>query len=117
MTADVKIQIARRDDVLRVPNAALRFRPKPETFAMLGQAPPAQEGKSRPGAQVWVLDQGQLPAVPVTAGLVDTSFTELVESDLSPGTELVTSVTGEATATAPAATNPLVATPRGGRGR
>jgi HlyD family secretion protein len=119
MTADVKIQIARRDDVLRVPNAALRFRPTPETFAMLGQAPPAQDGKSRPGAQVWVLDQGQLHAVPVTTGLVDASFTELVESDLSPGTELVTSVTGEATTTqtGPAATNPFVATPRGGRGR
>jgi HlyD family secretion protein len=119
MTAEVKIEIARRDDVLRVPNAALRFRPTLETFAMLGQAPPAPEGKSRPGGQVWVLDQGQLQAVPVTAGLADASFTELVESDLSPGTELVTSVTGDATTTrsTPAATNPLVATPRGGRGR
>jgi HlyD family secretion protein len=115
----VKIEIARRDDVLRVPNAALRFRPTPEVFAMLGQAPPAQEGKNRPGGQVWVLDHGQLHAVPVTAGLADAAFTELVESDLPPGTALVTSVTGEATTTrtAPAATNPLVTTPRAGRGR
>jgi HlyD family secretion protein len=119
MTADVKIEIARRDDVLRVPNAALRFRPTPEIFAMLGQAPPAQEGKNRPGGQVWVLDHGQLHGVPVTAGLADAAFTELVESDLPPGTALVTSVAGDATTTrtAPAATNPLVATPRGGRGR
>ena len=40
MTANVNIEIARRSDVLRVPNAALRFRPTAETFAALGQSPP-----------------------------------------------------------------------------
>ena len=40
MTANVNIEIARRNDVIRVPNAALRFRPTPETFAALGQTPP-----------------------------------------------------------------------------
>src|SRR5688572_10600479 len=40
MTANVNIEIARRSDVLRVPNAALRFRPTAETFAALGQTPP-----------------------------------------------------------------------------
>ncbi len=41
MTANVNIEIARRDNVLRVPNTALRFRPTAETFAALGQTPPA----------------------------------------------------------------------------
>ena len=40
MTANVNIEIARRGDVLRVPNAALRFRPTAEIFAALGQTPP-----------------------------------------------------------------------------
>ena len=40
MTANVNIEIARRNDVVRVPNAALRFRPTNEIFAALGQAPP-----------------------------------------------------------------------------
>ena len=40
MTANVNIEIARRDDVIRVPNGALRFRPTAETFAALGQTPP-----------------------------------------------------------------------------
>ena len=40
MTANVNIEIARRDNVLRVPNGALRFRPTVETFAALGQTPP-----------------------------------------------------------------------------
>ena len=40
MTANVNIEIARREDVVRVPNTALRFRPTAEIFAALGQTPP-----------------------------------------------------------------------------
>jgi HlyD family secretion protein len=39
MTANVNIEIARRTNVLRVPNAALRFRPTPEMYAALGLTP------------------------------------------------------------------------------
>jgi HlyD family secretion protein len=41
MTANVKIEIAKRTNALRVPNAALRFRPTPEVFAALNQTPPS----------------------------------------------------------------------------
>jgi hypothetical protein len=52
MTANVNIEIARRADALRVPNAALRFRPTPEVFAALGQEvpPELQRGFTRGGA-------------------------------------------------------------------
>ena len=40
MTATATIEIARRDDVLRIPNAALRFRPAAETFMALNQPAP-----------------------------------------------------------------------------
>ncbi len=40
MTATVTLEIARREDVLRVPNAALRFRPTPDMFAALNQPVP-----------------------------------------------------------------------------
>jgi HlyD family secretion protein len=40
MTANVNIEIARRSDVIRVPNTALRFRPTAEIFTALGQEPP-----------------------------------------------------------------------------
>jgi HlyD family secretion protein len=43
MTANVNVEIARRTDVVRVPNAALRFRPTNEIFAALGQTPPEIE--------------------------------------------------------------------------
>ena len=41
MTATVNIEVARRNDVLRVPTAALRFRPTPAIFAALNQPVPA----------------------------------------------------------------------------
>ncbi|MXY15735.1 MAG: efflux RND transporter periplasmic adaptor subunit, partial [Acidobacteria bacterium] len=40
MTATATIEIARRDDVVRIPNAALRFRPAAETFMALNQSAP-----------------------------------------------------------------------------
>src|SRR5436190_14955523 len=49
MTANVNIEIARRDNVLRVPNAALRFRPTTEIFEALGQTPPQGGGGGRGG--------------------------------------------------------------------
>ena len=42
MTANVTVQIAANEDVLRVPNSALRFAPTPELFAALGQEVPQQ---------------------------------------------------------------------------
>jgi HlyD family secretion protein len=49
MTANLRVQIARRADVLRVPNAALRFRPTAEMFAALNQPVPAEAQGGRGG--------------------------------------------------------------------
>ena len=50
MTANVKVEIAKRTGILRVPNAALRFRPTAEVFAALHQAmPPEAQGPGRGG--------------------------------------------------------------------
>jgi HlyD family secretion protein len=53
MTATVTVEIERADDVLRLPSAALRFRPMPALFASLGQEPsggmPGLDGPSRHG--------------------------------------------------------------------
>jgi HlyD family secretion protein len=62
MTANVTVEIAKRTDVTKIPNAALRFRPTPEIFAALKLTPPpgqpgwGGEGRGRggqgsPGAQ------------------------------------------------------------------
>jgi HlyD family secretion protein len=42
MTANLKVQIAKRSDALRVPNTALRFRPTSDMFAALNQPVPPE---------------------------------------------------------------------------
>jgi HlyD family secretion protein len=49
MTANVKVEIAKRTNVLRVPNPSLRFRPTPEVFAALNQQPPPEAQTNRGG--------------------------------------------------------------------
>ena len=73
MTANVTIEVVRRDDALRVPAAALRFTP---------------EGQSSKGPQVWRSDNGELTPVPVKTGSSDGQFTEVLEGNLSVGDSL-----------------------------
>jgi len=50
MTANLRVQIARRADALRIANAALRFRPTNEMFVALNQpVPPELQGGGRGG--------------------------------------------------------------------
>jgi HlyD family secretion protein len=52
MTANVKIEIAHKSNVQRVPNAALRFRPTQDVFTALNQAaPPEAQGGGRRGGR------------------------------------------------------------------
>ena len=52
MTANVTIEVTRRNNVLRVANAATRFRPTEEMFAVLNQSvPPALQRNRTPGAR------------------------------------------------------------------
>ena len=52
MTANLKIEIGRRTDAIRLPNAALRFRPTNEMFAALNMPVPDAGGRGgRGGAQ------------------------------------------------------------------
>lgn len=68
MTANVNIEIARREDVLRVPNTALRFRPTTEIFTALGQTPPpAPAGGRGRGADAGPDTRNAQPAQPPAA--------------------------------------------------
>jgi HlyD family secretion protein len=54
MTANVKVEINKKTDVLRVPNTALRFRPTSEMFSALNQAVPPEiqfAGRGSRGSQ------------------------------------------------------------------
>lgn len=92
LTAASRIIVDQRNDVMRVPNQALRYVPR-----NLPRAAPSDH------AQVWVLREEEPVAVAVLTGLDDDSFTEIVSGDLKPG-DLV--VTAEQPATASKAVMP-----------
>ena len=103
MTANVTFVSAERTDVLRVPNAALRFRPPPELLSMGrdgGNGKPREGEWTRkgeePGVKVlWVLEGGQPKSKKVKVGVTDGSLTEVTDpGELAEGSEVITEVTG-----------------------
>ena len=54
MTANVTIEVARRDNVLRVPVAALRFKPDAGLLAQFGVAAPKPQPAAGKAATVWI---------------------------------------------------------------
>ena len=108
MTAYVSIAVAKRDDALMVPNAALRFKPA-EAEPIAGEkAKPASDEKKRHGegkgkkrdsssGTVYVINGKQLKPVSIQLGISDNRSTEVVSGELKAGDKVVV---GEATATA-----------------
>ena len=103
MTATAEITTASRENVLRVPNAALRFTPasteKVEGPGLVASLVPRMRSgsgqkKSKPEnggvSQVWVLQNNMPVAVQVKTGLSDGRYTEIVEGDLQPGAKVIT---------------------------
>jgi len=107
MTAYVNIAVAQRNDVLLVPNAALRFKPadaadkKPENGAKAAStaAMPSgsdgggdKKGKKRDGQSgtVYVLAGEEIKPVSVQLGITDNRNTEIVSGDLQPGDRVIT---------------------------
>ncbi len=91
MTASLSFLIANFQDVLKVPNAALRFTP-PGAPAEESAGGPHAHGKARPERQdrVWILEAGAPKAVPVQVGASDGSFTVITEGALQAGDKVLT---------------------------
>jgi HlyD family secretion protein len=79
MTAASRIVIDQRNEVIRVPNQALRYVAK----GVAGGAKPGQ-------AQIWLLRDGKPVPIPVVVGLDDDNFTEIVSGDVSPNDLVIT---------------------------
>lgn len=115
MTASISFQVNQAADVLRLPNAALRYFPqreqvRPEDRSLLEGAgkgtSEAEENvelvksadekaairRKRNIRHVWVKDGLFLKAVEVVTGLSDSSYTHLVSGDLKEGDKLVTGI-------------------------
>jgi HlyD family secretion protein len=83
MTARVEIVAAERRQVLRVANAALRFRPTEpgqEDSKATSAAAAGPQDKADRGPRVHRLRDGKVTPVPVRTGISDGRFTEIVET-------------------------------------
>ncbi len=115
MTANVSVMIAHKEGVLRIPNAALRYRPefakttireevgkkdersqKREASGERGtggqkrENRQSEQGEERKSARVWILSSaGQPVGVSIFLGITDGTFSEVVSGDLKEGAELI----------------------------
>jgi HlyD family secretion protein len=103
MTANVSIVVAQRDNVLKVPNAALRFMPpkgEQGSVRSVEGKPAKADGATRaaragaaPGANARSLwkqsESGELVAVPVQTGISDGSATEILSDGMAEGEQVI----------------------------
>lgn len=91
MTAYVNIEIERKNDVLLVPNSALRFKPA-ENDAAAGSArgPNGNNRQQEPGhGKIYVLQGGKPVAIEVNTGITDGRVTEIFSDSLQPGDKVI----------------------------
>ncbi len=81
MTATMRVLTDERENVLRVPDQALRFSP-----SGLGGA----GNQAGEGPRVWILRAGQPVAIAVKPGLDDDTNAEILEGDIKEGDQLIT---------------------------
>ncbi len=119
MTASISFQVDRRDGVVKIPNAALRFFPKRENVrpedqklleggeaeAEVTEEETEEETEKRSASEtveakrkrkkrhVWVVDGELLKAIAIETGINDSRFTELVSGELKKGMKLVSGTT------------------------
>jgi HlyD family secretion protein len=106
MTANVAIVVAKKEDVVKIPPVALRFKPKggDEKAPSKGDtaSTPAAMGKGggKPGERkgdgqvVYVLKEGKPTPVPVKTGIASSSSIELVDGSLKEGVEVIIEQSG-----------------------
>jgi HlyD family secretion protein len=112
MTTSLSFQIEEKQDVLRIPNAALRFYPDVQQVRaedkallegsdreqddlgddMLSAEMKAELAMARHRRHVWVEEEGELRAIPVVTGIMDGRYTEVISGDLQIGQKLVTGI-------------------------
>ena len=97
MTAYVNITFAKHENVLLVPNAALRYRPKNEETIMALKkedkkaANPKAEEDGLARGKVYILKDNKPHMVRVKTSITNGKFTEIISSELKPNDLVITS--------------------------
>ena len=113
MTAQTRVVVSSKPKVMRLPTAALRFRPDEDSLKAKGAAPAASAASAPVSAEekaradddgvltatrtgrkiyrVYTVGDKQMPKLhEVTIGISNTRFTELISGDLKAGNEVIT---------------------------
>ena len=89
MTASARILTEERQDVLKLPNEALRFRPlQADGTPIKLEMRERGEGPGIPG-RIWVLKEGDPAPVNVRLGVSDGKATEMLKGDLQANQEII----------------------------
>lgn len=94
MTANVSIEVARKDNVLKLPMVALRYKPKAKVEGQPAELRPGAPGGSKgqrkaKGQQVYVLKENKPVAVAIKTGISNNTSIELIEGGLKEGDEVI----------------------------
>jgi HlyD family secretion protein len=89
MTSYVSITVAEQPATLRVPNAALRYRPAQNESSRDGSKAKPSRRQDGPARKVYVLRQGKPVAVPVTLGITDNKYTAVLSGNLKAGDQVI----------------------------
>ena len=115
MTASISFEVARAENVVKIPNAALRYFPDVKLvreedkkliegrgqdedddnkIADIGMSADerAQARRARTKRHVWVQDGFKLRAIEVQVGISDSKYTQLVKGNVKVGDKLVTGI-------------------------
>ncbi|WP_292993558.1 efflux RND transporter periplasmic adaptor subunit [Nitrosomonas sp.] len=86
MTANINFVVNQKNDVLRVPNAALRYQPKD-----IESSEGSKISKLANQSVVYLLAENQPIPVSVIAGITDGNFTEIVNGEIKAGDKVIIS--------------------------
>lgn len=89
MTANVAIETATAKGVLRIPNAALRFKPVIPAAKNVIAKPEQKATKAVKGSVVWTLENKKLKPVRIITGITDGSYTEVKSGNITEGQPIV----------------------------
>lgn len=95
MTANVSIEVGKKVDALKLPPAALRFKPKMKGGEQKEKKPGSsqqqggKQGRKDKGQQVYVLKENKPVAVSIQTGIGNNSSIEVVEGALKEGDEVI----------------------------
>jgi len=81
MTANVSIIISTKKDVLKIPNAALRFK--------LSEKRKDVTEERVKGSGVWIIHEKKPKRIKITTGISDGNYTELISDDIKEGQEVI----------------------------